>query len=480
MASTLTKDIVDSNLCKNREAPDILRLNCDLFNNVQYVESSILDPVVSSSTYARFVIPPIGFLSPSSRLSFSLTCPVAMVQDGTANYFLPANVGIKSLIDRVEFKSGGKTINDCSDKQFLEAFKEVYTMPERIYNSKNQKEGIYAGKWKNMSDDPTTVATAEEQNVLMWDSQFEYNEQDNYQPADGNLRLTTGIEFSADLSSLFPFLQNRLLPMYLMKEQVEIILHFNEGVNYYRGNGAGGAPIGNISIDNSETKLALDHIIYPDEIMDSFRNTDKMVSIQDVHYQLLKRTLTKSNNQFKGTFDLGGKSRFVRGVIVMLNPVFANTTNQTAKYFNKYYGEGASGHNAFTDYNIRVNGEMHYPVNITNPATQFSELYKFNEIYGGVPTITRQEFFDDDTLLLSPLHFENTGLDFDANLTSSKNFIFIKLNKFINNRGLELHITRNDATGSAGITTTEMRAYLIISQEITIDKDRGEMFQRFV
>ena len=352
-------DTVDSNLCKNKEVPDVLRMNCDIFNNIQYVESNILDPVVSSSTYARWILPPIGFLSPSSRLSFTLTCPDAMVQTGLVSYYLAANVGIFSLINRVEFK-------------------QIFTSPERVYNAKSVKNGIYAGKFKNMAANPAATATANDQSTLMWDSMYEFNEQNTRQEADSFVRLINGIEYSCELSELVPFLQGRLLPMYLLSEQIELILHFNEGINYYRGIGAAAAPIGNISIDPTQTKLALDHIIYPEDVMESFKKSDPVATIQDIHYQLFRRNLTKANDEFKGTFDLGGRSRFVEGVILMWNNDFSqysdDGTVQTSSYYNKYYGEAPNGIDAINDYNIRVNGEMLYPVNISNIANQFSEL----------------------------------------------------------------------------------------------------------
>ena len=476
-------DTVDSNLCKNKEVPDVLRMNCDIFNNIQYVESNILDPVVSSSTFARWILPPIGFLSPSSRLSFTLTCPAAMVQTGLVNYFLPANIGIFSLINRVEFKSNGKTISNCDDEEFLQVFKQIFTSPERVYNSKSVKNGIYAGKFKNMAANPAAAATANDQSTLMWDSMFEYNDQNTRQEADSFVRLINGIEYSCELSELVPFLQGRLLPLYLMREQLELILHFNQDINYYRGIGAAAAPIGNISIDPTQTKLALDHIIYPEDIMDQFKRSDPVVSIQDIHYQLFRRNLTKdANNEFKGTFDLGGKSRFVEGVIIQWNNDFSqyadDGTVRTSTYYNKYYGEAPDGVNANNDYNIRVNGEMHYPSNITNMANQFSELEKFDYIFGGKPNITRNEFLLDDTDILNGQDFENDNTTFLNNLEGKKSFIYIKIQRFVNNRGLELDITRKDANNN--LTKVDFRAFVMIRQQITIDKNSGVMNQRYV
>ena len=121
---------------------------------------------------------------------------------------------------------------------------------------------------------------------------------------------------------------------------------------------------------------------------------------------------------------------------------------------------------------------MLYPVNISNIANQFSELEKFDYIYGGKPNITRNEFLDDNSKILNALDFENANSDFLNNVQGKKSFIYIKIQRFVNNRGLELNITRKDNEDST-LTKVDLRAFVMIRQQITIDKNSGQMFQKY-
>ena len=479
-------DTVNSNLCRNPDVPSQLQMNCKIFSDSQYVESNILDPVVSSSSHCRFVLPTTGFMSPSARLLLTLTTP-SMLADGTANYFLPANIGIFSLINRVQFLANGKTISNCEDENFLQAFKQCFSMAERVYQSKGATNAIYGSSFKNIALDPAVEATKDDQEVLMWDSMFEYNAGSstsaaNEQAADEFLQLQTGIEYSVDLSQILPFIQGNLLPLYLMTDMLEIEIFFDVGANYYRGYGSADNTIGNVTIDHTKTRLAIDTIIYPDSVMDSFRNNEPVITSQDVDYILWKRDFTKINNTFGGgSYQLGGGNRYVDGVILMWNDDFRYEADPaqvlSSSFYNKFYGQGPQGLNGKNEYNLLVNGANLYPRDIDNPALQYTELQKFDFI-NGKPEINRTEWLNDDFSSLSSKNFERHNLK--NNNSANKNFIYIPVDRMVNTEGLVLSILRTDNASADTQTSVTLRAFVMVRSQITIDKKMGKMYQRFV
>ena len=88
--------------------PDFLRAGPVMTDPTSRIDTDILEPVVQSESFCRFQFSNKGILNAGSRITFCLDKP-------DTESFLPISVGIGSLIERVSFKSGGKTICEVQD-----------------------------------------------------------------------------------------------------------------------------------------------------------------------------------------------------------------------------------------------------------------------------------------------------------------------------------------------------------------------------
>ena len=83
--------------------------------------TEILEPVSFSQNECRFVLSNKGILHSNSRITFALDGTVfdpGGVTPGK-NAFLPINVGIASILQRVRLTIGGKTVSELENSPTL-------------------------------------------------------------------------------------------------------------------------------------------------------------------------------------------------------------------------------------------------------------------------------------------------------------------------------------------------------------------------
>ena len=461
----------DSNLCRNPIVPSQLQLNCDLFSSEMYIESNIIDSVFSNNRFCRFIIPNTAFLSPNTTLKLQIKTPAGMVDTGTNNNLLPANIGVFSLIDRVDLKSNNKTIFTSNNENYYQSFKQLFSNSNRNYHVKGAESGIYDSVYENMD----TIATGNVQNVLMIKSEFEHDDTNDSAYANDFLRLSDSIEFQIKLTDLIPWIRE-MLPMYLMKEEISLELYFNVESNYFQGRGS--AETASIEIDHAESKLLVDTILFNDDVMDSYASRNKNISIQNEACFSWSRLFTQDANfNFAGgQYDIGGKGKFVSGIVAFWtdNPTSAGY-NPNNKLYGKYGMNAPITEGAYNEYNCLINGENLYPVNVKNMAHQFSEISKFD--YFTDPQILRDLFLDDGSAYIDGSNFETKHL---ANsLGKCKSAIYIPVNRLVNNDGVQLQITRFESGVNANPTQI-LRVFIMVREVINIDTVRGAMFQRYI
>ena len=119
----------------------------------------------------------------------------------------------------------------------------------------------------------------------------------NVLPID-ELETTAESEFRIQLSQLFPFLQTNQLPLFMIDQQVSIELFFKSASSKQRiiENSDSGAST--IAIDTTTLKLIADYIYYDGDIMEQYKNANRVMSFNYVDYRLNKRTLVETGDNY--------------------------------------------------------------------------------------------------------------------------------------------------------------------------------------
>ena len=99
--------------------------------------------------------------------------------------------------------------------------------------------------------------------------------------------------YSVDLATLFPFLENHSLPLYMIDQQLSIELHWAPTVDkrvVIAGNKAG---VAEYLIDRNELKFCADYIFYTDSnLMARYAEANPRIEFSFPDYRLSKMTQT--------------------------------------------------------------------------------------------------------------------------------------------------------------------------------------------
>jgi len=116
--------------------PNLLRVSPMDTTTATDVETSILDPVVTSDSFCRFVFLNKGILHSHSKVTLAITSPDAVKR------FYPTNVGVASLISRASLKVGTKTLQEIDGYNFLTAYKSLFISNEH----QKEREQVQTGR----------------------------------------------------------------------------------------------------------------------------------------------------------------------------------------------------------------------------------------------------------------------------------------------------------------------------------------------
>lgn len=391
--------------------PDIVRIGALPTNTQMSVDTDINEPVVKSQTFCRFVLENKGLLHSNSKIVFNMA-------QTDIECFMPMGISAASVIQRAVLRVGTKTINSTEDWNHYEAYRSTFISGENTL----EREMITTGKMINFgfeynSDADNKSNTAADFIRLDVGREIDkLNSDDTFLP-DYQL-LKNQREFQINLSSLFSFLKMNQLPLYLMREQVSIELHFtplgatladSKRVSVRGGETTTGA---DIDIDLDSIRLISDHIFYPTEIMDAFARQNSNMTMSYMDYKLSKQSLTTtvSASQLNNIRNIGGAGKIVTKVIVSLSNASSsvhllNDYNSRAGYSN--FDLGNDSFSASLISNVKYNGEFLYPIDVSNYARHFHNV---QQAEGTQPFIPKT-CYSDETDGLSGERFENRTID---------------------------------------------------------------------
>lgn len=413
--------------------PDIVRIGALPTNTQMSVDTDINEPVVKSQSFCRFVLENKGLLHSNSKIVFNMA-------ETDIETFMPMGISAASVIQRAVLRVGTKTVNSTEDFGHYEAYRSTFISGENAL----EREMITTGKSINWG--------------------FEYNKEDNT-TAD-SLRLDVGREidrdnsddttfqdyqllvnqreFQINLSSLFSFLKMNQLPLYLMREQVSIELHFtplastlasSERVSVRGGATDTGA---DIDIDLDSIKLISDHIFYPTEIMDAFARQNTNMTMSYMDYKLSKQTLTsvESASQLNNIRNIGGAGKIVTKLIVSLSNA-SKSTNLLNEYNSRAgVSDTSLGNDSFSASlisNVKYNGEFLYPIDVSNYARHFHNVQQAEGTQPFIPKACYSLEMDN----ITPNEFEGRDTDHLAGRFFRQAYRMNKGER-VNGRGIEL------------------------------------------
>lgn len=505
--------------------PDLLKIGAIPVNTAQDVETSVLEPVVHSDGFCRFVFQNKGILHSHSKIEIGL-------KNTENDAMFPVGVGVYSLIERVALKMGTKTICEIEDFAHWYAYKSLFTSNENMkerelyqngrciahepqYENAQANVGVAQGSGESDTlaksigldigrdyDDGrqgTDKRLSNAMNLAPYNFQnvSQYIEGVGLSPKDASL-------FQMSLSELCPFLKMNQLPLYLIKEQVSLELTFSRpgsGVLDQTRRCVAMEKSGqdDYIIDTTRTRLIADYLYFPQEMMEAYAQANQNMSFTYVDYQLSKYSVDQTAIKSQMIRNIGGAGRIVSKMFWGVQDEFA----EEEYLLNNYYaqapakdysgGQNAASHGTAT-FNIKYNDNFLYPIDVDNSARHFHNV---QQTEGLVPFVNREEYSNEgDSITERTMGFTldetinqgGTGA-FSGTLaaratkpTLTGDFFWaagrLNRNERINSRGIELYFRVNDLpanisrTDGAGLATASpgytQRVYLEVVRTATL------------
>ena len=217
--------------------------------------------------------------------------------------------------------------------------------------------------------------------------------------------------FQISLSDLFPFLKTNQLPLFMMKDQLFIELHFSPANNNkadrlcMENTSANPATV---NIDPIQTKLICDYLYYPQEMMEQYEQVNANLSFQYVDYRLSEMSVDPASAKDL-IRNVGGAGRIVSKIIqavqnldvgeavagdakCLTGPYHAIASqNESGNAPNGTGGVGsvAGATGGWLNANVRANNDFLYPIDIDNSARLFHTI---TSTEGKVPFVSRDEY----------------------------------------------------------------------------------------
>jgi len=428
------------------QIPNFLMLDQIPVNYTQQLETDLLEPVVFSQGaattdgFARFTLQNKGFLHSHSKIFIALK-PGA----GQSDVYLQPHVGIGQVVKKAVLKIGNKTLNEIDSWAGLHAVKSSL-----ITNENNrEREAYLTGRSMNFgfvyNNDSKVFADS-----IGLENELEYdvaNDRLN-QPSWARMNTASPEEcpsYSIDLSDLFPFLKVNQLPLYLIKEPINIELTFQPTKDHRVQISSGQTPSVACEIVRDELKFCADYIFYgSSDEMDRFAmGRGKDMSFSFVDYSLVEHTTSPAQLASGLIRNLGMANRMVPRVITLLPADDQDEDTILGRNNSMAPNQSASGVMGQVKYNIRYNDRFEFTSDVDNVSRLFSVLQQSE----GVPFITRQQFSDCGTVAGGLTDDTYQGRS-QQGMEGHMFYLGTRLtNGRVGQRGIELHITHDAPTG---------------------------------
>jgi hypothetical protein len=427
--------------------PDLLKIGAIPSNTQIEVESAVLEPVTHSDTHCKFVLQNKGLLHSHSKIEFEFTTSATSASAGMS---LPIGVGIHSLIERATLRVGTKTICEVEDYNMFQAYQSQFLSPEaeiereqylsgRVANSLAptytdrqvavggvSNEYIYGTSLQsNTSADGLLVANGKDMDVSITAPNVGSGAVRDVLDESRLCRRRAGVynqslapTWQVALSDLFPFLKTNQLPLYMMKEPVNLEMVFSSAglstgdlCERACGNTASN-PV--INVRTASTRMIADHLYYPQEMMDAYAQANRSLQFQYMDYRMSKFSVDAGSLASQGIRNIGGAGRIVSKVFWGIS----DTDYDSAKVQNKYvalspartYTQGTpwtGNNNQVATFNLKMNEQFLFPIDVKNSSRHFHNVVQTE---GMVPFCSR-EVYSKEGVSLSLAQYDDQVMD---------------------------------------------------------------------
>ncbi len=345
------------------------------------IDTNILNPIVRTDTFMRFVLMKKGILDPGSCIALS-------VDAGDVNGVLPIGTGIHALVKQAVLRIGSKVVAVTdSYAEYATIRRQFQTQEER-----SQKDMVRVGSQDTICPERDNTGAA---------SGGEYGLRDVVPGAATvitplpQFALTTSgaqnNQYYIKLSQLFPAMRNVSLPLYLINEPCSIEITFNKQVGgAVADNGtvvqfsptvANAARTANVNV-NDAVFLA-DYLTYTDERMN--RLAEMVMSDSGLVIPYLDVVTT--NTSFQPSATAAGSTTEVQEIhdlglagmkVQSLLGYYHDPDDNTDAASNPLGIYGSKAYTTPTRYNVRVNDKQVYPIDLeseTMKAQQLSQVF---------------------------------------------------------------------------------------------------------
>ena len=483
-------------MSRSNAIPELVKIGSIPTNMTQEIETAIQEPVVADENTIRFSIHKRGFIHSNSKLILSLD------SSGEAStWFLPVNIGIGSLIKNVAFRIGDTTIQEVQDWAELHAYrslfiagesnkeKEQYTS-QRLSNfdvqynrykpvnaialPEGEGEELDTGKAPTYAfvgaSDPTRDNT-DQVNKTMHTFQFLDNEP----------------TYQISLQDLVPFFKQNQLPAWIINPDIYLDITLQDGLNRCCCTTGAASDQYVHTINETQTKLIIDHIFYPGDVMEAWRNANKKVQFTYFDYRLSKMSLTEAQCEQQIVRNIGGAGRIVTKVICALmnekNATLAEGGANAKSLLNKFNAQcsqrlfaanNETEAQGKTTSNLKFNDHFLYPVDRDNTAVHF---YDVTQSEGIVPFVTRDLYSGETNTTGQSLFMSH---EYRLGLKGRFFWQSWRLNRSerISSRGIELYQLYNDvpALPTPATDTYTLRCWLEVLKYATLEDGKMECY----
>ena len=456
---------VDDRAPAPANVPDLMRVGPINGNPNMDVETDILDPVVFSQDFCRFRLQNKGILHSNSKITLALTGVSA-----SGNRIHPIGVGVHALVQRAVLKIGGKTICETDDFNHYMGYKSKFIPPEH----NKEREIVTSSRMMARKWDYTGTTTADKDTNSINDNAQRYTldigrQSQAYGNATANQVLnpfswqilSNAPVFQITINDLFPFLKMNQLPLYMMREEISIELHFAPHDERVVEAGDVGTSSTTYNIDESQTKFIADYIYYPQEIMSQYAMANQNMSFTYVDHRVAKRTHAVTGgvdtNLKNLILNVGGAGRIVTKVFSSLSNAASLKTELQNKFISYGTESTATGDaNALQGsnvHNVRYNDLFLYPIDISNNNRLLDNLQQTEANQAYIHTEEYSTQFNKDAATGSDLIAQTnmlTARKINQSLTAKSMYMADRLNRNerVNERGIEVY---DSYTGIAGL-----------------------------
>ncbi len=423
------------------DIPDFLQdVGGEESDSQQRIDTDILEPVIFSDTFLRFQLQNKGILNPKSRITFSFQSP-------SKDSFLPLGVGIGSLIQRATLKIGGKTICEVDDWSHYSYYKSLFTDQQVVKDREQYVSG------RAISNAVVYEDNANTSKFVGMDLGREFTVANASTDTDMKLqtfqKLNSTPVFSLSLDELIPCLRSVSLPLFMLKEEVQIELTLASTVGKracFEATLEADKDTA-IQLNQDDVRLIADYTFLDGEAMNRYASANKDFQYTFLEPRLTKTTISSVAEGQNLVRNVGGAGRRVPKMFVM---VTTDKSGSSVKDHNQmtllndyravatYTGsEGSDFEYGSLTANIKKNDAFIFPIDRSNSALHYHGV---QQTEGAVPHVTR-EMYARQGNSLAPSKFEGYTLDAESELSGQ---FFVNAFRFpdgqrVDSRGLEIH-----------------------------------------